>query len=194
MKPGVVVCAVVWVCLSATQAAARSPLDRDRVLSPIRGIQFLESGPDTVTLGVGAFNVIANDDIANDDPSGEARIEYRVGGRWNAIGPMVGVLANTDGGVFGYAALYADMRLGERWVLTPAAGVGAYEDGEGKDLGGVFQFHLGLDVAYRFEDDSRLGLKLAHISNAFLHDENPGSESLLLTYTIPLGDFGLSGP
>lgn len=83
--------------------------------------------------------------------------------------------------------LYTDMRLGEHWTITPAAGIGAYERGGGKDLGGVFQFHLGLDVAYRLQSGSRIGVKLTHISNASIHDDNPGTESLLLTYTIPLG-------
>ena len=94
-------------------------------------------------------------------------------------------MANTDGGVFGYGGVYADFRMGDRVVVIPSAGLGGYSEGDSRDLGGVFQFQLGLTAAYRFRDNSSLGVTFTHISNAKIHDSNPGVESLLLTYTIP---------
>jgi len=43
-----------------------------------------------------------------------------------------------------------------------------------------------LEVAYRFDDRSRLGLSISHYSNAGLGDDNPGTESLMLNYSVPL--------
>jgi hypothetical protein len=138
-------------------------------------------GPDVITLGVGAFDAFKTDAV-----SAEFRAEFRSGRKLTLLGPMVGVLATTDGGVFGYGGLYMDLKIG-RVAITPAGGAGAYRKGGGKALGGTFQFHMGLDLAYLFDGGSRLGLKVTHISNAFLHDSNPGQESLLLTYSLPVG-------
>ena len=91
-------------------------------------------------------------------------------------------MANTDGGVFGYAGLYADFRLGDHILILPSAGAGGYSEGDSKDLGGVFEFHLGATLAYIFEDDSSLGV----ISNARINESNPGVNSLLLSYSLPL--------
>lgn len=175
--------AALSACALSVSAAAQEARDQPSDFT-LGGISFLGDGPDTAAIGAGAFNLIPNDDRA--DTAGEFRLEYRHGGKWHALGPTVGIMANSEGGVFGYAGLYTDMRIADRWIVTPAAGIGGYARGDGKDLGGVFQFHVGLDVAYWFESGDRLGLKIAHISNAGLHDENPGVESLLLTYTFSL--------
>lgn len=99
---------------------------------------------------------------------------------------MAGLMANTDGSVFSYGAIYADIRLGDRVVVYPTTGLGGYSEGDNRDPGGVFQFHLDVTVAYRFEDDSSLGITVPHISNVSIHDENPGVESILLTHTVLL--------
>jgi len=43
-----------------------------------------------------------------------------------------------------------------------------------------------LEVAYRFDGRSRLGLSISHYSNAGLGDDNPGTESLMVNYSVPL--------
>jgi len=131
---------------------------------------------------VGAFNSLSQD---GGDASVEFRIEYRSGDRWHSIGPEIGLLATTEGAVFGYFALFSDIRFAQRWYLTPAAGFGGYAEGDDKDLGGVFQFYMAADLSYRLDGGDRVGLKVSHISNAYIHDRNPGTESLLATYTLP---------
>ncbi|HJT06016.1 MAG TPA: acyloxyacyl hydrolase, partial [Stellaceae bacterium] len=81
---------------------------------------------------------------------------------------------------------YADVRLGNL-VITPFGGLGGYHRGDGEHLGGTFQFRLSLAVAYEFANRSRLGVQYAHISNARIHDINPGDNELLVTYSLPLG-------
>ena len=55
----------------------------------------------------------------------------------------------------------------------------------GKELGGTLEFRTGAELAWRFDDYSRLGLALHHISNASIYDSNPGTEMLVLTYSVP---------
>lgn len=153
------------------------------VVFRIGDLALIGDGPDAVTIGVGAF-----DAVKTDPASAEIRAEYRLGRKLLFLGPMVGVLANSDGGVFGYGGFYFEFQWTDRVVFTPAAGVAAYHSGDGKPLGGTFQFYLGIDVAYRFDDNTRLGIKVGHISNADIHNENDGAESVLLTYTIPLAN------
>jgi lipid A 3-O-deacylase len=42
-----------------------------------------------------------------------------------------------------------------------------------------------MELAYRFDDRSRLGLSLSHYSNASLSDKNPGTEAIMINYSIP---------
>ncbi|MCZ6720209.1 MAG: acyloxyacyl hydrolase, partial [Proteobacteria bacterium] len=58
---------------------------------------------DFLTLGAGGF------DINDDQTSGEFRLEYRSDYRLWFIKPIVGVLANTDGGAFGYGGFGFDI-------------------------------------------------------------------------------------
>ena len=156
------------------------------LLAPVAAV----AAEDRFVLGLGAF-----DGIQFDDGAGEARFEYRSGAAlgeglggdgFRGIAPLAGLLVNADGGVFGYGGLHADLRLTERIVFTPMGGIGGYASGDGKDLGGVFQFIVGSELAYEFDNRARLGLYVTHISNAGIHDANPGTESVLLTFSVPL--------
>ena len=145
----------------------------------------------SVGLGVGAFNIIKRDALQP-----EARIEITPGIRlfssgpyFKGFGPLVGLMVNTDGSVFGYGAGFYDFRVGRRIAIRPQFGIGGYEEGGGVDLGGVFQFHLGISGSYRFDNGHRLGALFAHISNNGIHKRNPGNNSVLLTYSIPF-DWG----
>lgn len=159
-------------------ARAQSPSD-----TPSLGSARL-AGDDASRLdfGVGAFDILGDRGAR---PSAEGQVEFRYGRKLFFIGPAIGILANTRGGIFGYGGLYADVRLGQ-FVLTPVGAVGGYHRGGSEDLGGVFQFRASLELSYEFANQSRLGVQLAHISNAGTHTENPGPNEVLLTYTIPL--------
>jgi lipid A 3-O-deacylase len=136
---------------------------------------------DNLLLGAGVFDL-------RDEPSGAGTVEYRFGRKVFVIGPALGLLANTDGGLFGYVGVYSDLSY-RNFYVTPLLAIGGYREGSGKDLGGVFQFRQSLDLAYRFANGHRLGIRVAHISNASIHDSNPGEEELLLTYSLPVGPY-----
>ena len=79
-----------------------------------------------------------------------------------------------------------DIELNENWVLTPSGGAGAYRRGNGKDMGSVLQFRVQGDIAYRFEDGSRIALSVSHLSNARTSNQNPGAEIISLYYLVPI--------
>jgi len=147
-------------------------------------ISFIDDGRSYAEFGIGAFNILKKRNGGT--LSAVGNLEYRHGQKLFSIGPALGVLTNSEGAVYGYGGLYADIVIGDV-VITPLAGFGGYDRNGSKDLGGVFQFRLSLSAAYEFHNGHRLGAKFAHLSNAFLHDINPGEEEVLLTYSIPFG-------
>lgn len=137
--------------------------------------------PAFIALGAGAF------DMFDDEVAGEFRVEYRSDLRLWHFAPFIGGMVTTDGAVYGYGGFGVDILLGNSFVFTPNAALGLYHEGDGKDLGGPIEFRTGAELAYRFEDQARLGIAFHHISNAGLYDNNSGEESLVLIYAMPLG-------
>lgn len=147
-------------------------------------------GRDVLTVGLGAVDVLDTDALA-----GEGYMAYRfaprlfadrLGDVFHGIGPMVGWRGNTDGGLFGYGDAFLDLRPSERLVLWPSVGIGGYRAGDSRDLGGVFQFHLEVFAGYRVAERHMLGVSFQHVSNAGLHEKNPGTNSIFVTYSIAL--------
>ncbi|MEE2689704.1 MAG: acyloxyacyl hydrolase [Pseudomonadota bacterium] len=137
--------------------------------------------PAFISLATGATGVIA------DRAQGAAfNVEYRSDFDFWKIRPFVGGFATSDASIYGYFGLLVDIYFGRRWVLTPNTAVGAYAEGDGQDLGHVIEFRSGLELAYRFDDRSRLGFAVHHLSNASIGSKNPGTETALLYYSIPL--------
>ena len=96
--------------------------------------------------------------------------------------PILGISANADDAFWGFAGFRWDFRLGEKWIVTPTFATSLYEEGDSKDLGHTIEFRSGLEIARRL-GKGRLGVCLYHLSNASLSDHNPGSESLILTWS-----------
>lgn len=165
---------------SGSAAVARADDGERTAFAHLGQIVVHGSGTDHLSVGAGVF------DFRRDSPPAVGTVEYRFGRKLFMIGPALGVLANTDGGLYGYAGAYVDLSYGSFYV-TPEAGLGGYREGDGPDLGGVFQFRLSLDLAWRADNGHRLGVRVAHISNADIHVMNPGEEELLLIYSFPLG-------
>jgi lipid A 3-O-deacylase len=170
---------VVILATLTHPAAAQSTGNEPIMIGPI---QVLRDEPSYLEFGAGAFNIQENRDSST---SAEGKVEFRYGKKLWGIGPAVGVLANTQGGLLGYAGFYSDFKY-DRFVMTPLAAFAAYHRGGSEDLGGVFEFRLSLTFAYQFDDMSRLGLLVGHISNANIHDKNPSENDLMLTYSIPI--------
>ncbi len=139
------------------------------------------SEPPFLALGAGAIGVIADRDKA-----GVFHFEYRSDLDLWKIRPFIGGFATTDASIYGYFGFALDVFFGRRVVLRPNVAVGVYEEGDGQDLGHTIEFRSGLELAYRFDDRSRLGVAVNHLSNASIGDSNPGTEEVVLFYSVPL--------
>lgn len=140
-----------------------------------------EDDPSFLTLSAGAF------DVGKDDTAFEGRIEYRHDAKFWIFKPFGGVMATSDGGAYAFAGVLIDAYWGNRIVTTLSFAPGAYHEGDGKDLGHTIEFRSQFEIAWRFDDRSRLGLAISHMSNASIGDKNPGEESLTLNYSFPFG-------
>jgi len=134
-----------------------------------------------LALSVGGFDVLHGNNAA------VFRGEFRSGQRLWIFKPIVGAEVTSDGAAYGYGGVGVDIYFGDHVVLTPSFAAGAFERGNGKKLGSWVEFKSAAEVAYRFDNSTRLGVEFDHISNAGLTKYNPGVESLLLVYAIPLG-------
>ena len=136
--------------------------------------------PGVLTAGVGLYDL-----VSHRPHSVEGRLVYRFGwgfaggeGSFRGFHPFVGGMIAGNNSMYGYAGLAAPFQWG-RFEFEPSAGMGAYHRGNGYELGGTFEFHLGLNFAYAVTEKMRVGLMLTHISNANTHRINPGLNSAL---------------
>ncbi len=117
----------------------------------------------------------------------EAGIEYRFRPRVWGLVPAMGGAATGDGAFWAYAGLRRPFRLGTGWRLVPGFAVSFYEEGStGKDLGGPVEFRSILELSRRLAGGSSLGLAVHHLSNSGFYDDNPGSNSVILTWAFPI--------
>lgn len=116
-------------------------------------VALARSGPDAGVVGLGSFDIKDRRSAR----SGAANLEYRFGRKLFVIGPALGLVANLEGGVYGYFGLYADISVGPV-VISPQVAAGGYSRGDSEDLGGVFEFRETVDLSYRFGNGSRLGV------------------------------------
>lgn len=136
-----------------------------------------------LNVNLGTVNVL------NGEKSTRVGIDYRFRplGDWRLV-PALGAEVSDDGAYFIRADLRRDFWLDERWVLTPSFGLGVFEDGRKLHLGNTLEFRSGLELGYRFYREYRIGVAFYHISNAGIGKNNPGTEALVGSLCIPLGD------
>lgn len=140
--------------------------------------------PALLSAGVGWFDMVQQENQAVD-----FRLEYRSDLALWFVKPWVGVEVTSDGAVYGLGGILLDFTLGDHFYFSPSAGVGAYAEGSGRDLGSTLEFRTQVELGYRFDNKARLGLAFGHISNASITDRNPGAEILTLYYSIPFFGF-----
>ena len=165
--------------LAAASGAARADEPGTTAFASLGPIVVHGDEADNLLVGVGAWDV-------RDVTSPAGTVEYRFGRKIFVIGFSLGLVANTDGGLYGYTGAYMDLSY-KNFYFTPQLALGGYHQGGSSDLGGLFQFRESIDLAYRFDNGHRLGVRGAHISNAAIYSQNPGDEEILLTYSFPLG-------
>ena len=142
--------------------------------------------PPRVALGGGAFDVLPDNKKQGDGTTGMALSEYRFGDVLWIVAPFIGVMGTGKGAFYGYGGFGFDINFAGKFVITPTAAVGYFEHGSGIDLGAHTEFRTGAEFGYRFDNLTRLGVGLYHISNAGIGRENPGVELATFVLTVPL--------
>ncbi|MDA0997597.1 MAG: acyloxyacyl hydrolase, partial [Proteobacteria bacterium] len=142
--------------------------------------------PSFLTLSGGWFDI-----NRKKDQGAEFSAEYRSNYKLWQFKPFVHAAGVNNGMTFIGAGVLIDVFLGNRWVLSPSfAPTWWHGKTNALDLGYGLEFRSRLEMAYRFDDRSRLGLSFSHSSNASLGTANPGTESLMVNYSIPISKLG----
>ncbi|MDH3403568.1 MAG: acyloxyacyl hydrolase [Acidobacteriota bacterium] len=141
----------------------------------------------TLVLSAGVFDTAAWTGDKGDFEAIEAGVALHGTPRVWGVGPWGGIAANDDGAFWISLGVRRPFALRRCWHAGPAWAVAYYDRGDGKDLGHEIEFHTGLEIFCRGDSGRSLGIEFYHLSNAGLSDVNPGVNSLVVTYGIPLG-------
>ena len=144
-----------------------------------------EDDPAFISLYAGGYDIIGK----NSHTTGLVGGEYRFATKLWIFKPFLGALGTGNGSAYGYGGFLVDIYLSPRWVLTPNGAFGYFHQGGGTEMGSRAEFRTGAEVAYRFDDRSRLGLQFHHISNAGIGKHNPGEEDAAIVFSIPFDLF-----
>jgi len=141
--------------------------------------------PPRIAIGGGAFDVLPDFVRPGAGATGLALGEYRFGDVLWILAPFVGAFGTGKGAFYGYGGFGFDINFLEKFIVTPSAAVGYFTHGTGIDLGAHTEFREGAEFAYHFDNLSRLGVGMYHISNAGIGQHNPGAEFVTLVLTMP---------
>jgi len=139
-----------------------------------------QGDPSFVTFSAGAY-----DFNRQKAPAYEFGMQYRSDLKLWIFQPMIGFMHNSNSSNDIYAGISLDVFFGNRIVFRPSFAFSYYNRNGGENLGYPLEFRSGAELAYRFDDRSRLGVELYHMSNAHLGTTNPGEESINLVYSLP---------
>lgn len=151
-------------------------------VAPAKAAEKTNDDPAFLSIGAGFY-----DFNRKKEKGAEFRLEYRSNKKIGIFKPFItGAYTSTSQGFIG-AGILIDIYLGRRFVVTPSFAPHYYWGGNSKlDLGHKVEFRSQLELAYRFDNRSRLGVAISHYSNASLADQNPGTETATLYFSLPL--------
>ena len=155
---------------------------------------FYSKAQDRIKFAVGAFDILGDD--TETTFSGTYRFgefdlaQFGMKQGFVDIHPIAGLYLNTEGGIYGFAGLEFEKYLTPEIVLNPSFAVGYYDDnGQSTDLGLDLEFRSGIEVLYEMPNGVRVGPGFYHLSNASLGEDNPGTEMLMLNFSVPFANF-----
>lgn len=135
-----------------------------------------------IVAGVGLLNVFH--DQESEQWMGSLECRFREW-RWD-LRPWIGIAQAEKGTTFVSAGLSYTHEMKNGVRLTAAFAPTFYDANNGRDLGSKLEYYTFGEVGYSFKNHHVLSLRLGHISNAGLAAHNPGVETLMLTYSLPL--------
>ena len=103
-----------------------------------------------------------------------------------SLQPLFGAMATTHGAMLGYAGLGMPYNLADHVFVMPSFSLGFYKHGHDYNLNRTIVARPGVEVAYQFDDKSRLGLSFNVLTNGKSFQARDRLEMVSLTYTMPL--------
>ena len=151
-------------------------------LISINSLAIADTDKNYLSTSIGQF------DINDTKDSAEYRIEYLKGSISKlspgnlSLKPFYGAMINGDDGKYFYSGLRKDIVLSDKTYLTPSFAIGYYDQEKSKDLGYDLEFRSQLEISYKLESMNRIAISINHISNASLGEQNPGVESMVISF------------
>ncbi|MFC3853170.1 acyloxyacyl hydrolase [Salinispirillum marinum] len=132
-------------------------------------------------------------DYAQDSQASQYGVQYLTAERWTPFDfrPVIGLMRTRYASHYVFAGLTRESKFSTKdtgFLLSVDFAPGLYLHGGNEDvnLGFWLQFRSGVNLVYEFADHTRIGLGYHHLSNASLAEENPGTETLTITYSVRL--------
>jgi lipid A 3-O-deacylase len=152
-------------------------------VAPVPDARVVEVQPNKSFFGL---SVGMYDPMSHGKQAAALTLEFQPGVRiLGVLQPIFGAMATTNGAIYGYGGVGVPMRLSKRILLMPSAAVGAYHEGNGYDLDRTIAYRLGTELAYEFDNKSRLGLNAHILTNGKSFGREDRTEIISLTYTTP---------
>ncbi len=133
-----------------------------------------------ISLGTGMLGVLDKDRTLN------FSADYRFAAK-GPVQPRLLASWATDGSRLLGAGLLLNLDLAARCRLTLGFGPGYYERNRGRDLGSTVEFVSTAEFSIAAGRQRRIGLAAGHISNGGLNGKNPGTETLTVFWSLPVG-------
>lgn len=140
-----------------------------------------ENPPEMICLGGGYL------DGGNHHSGGSLQFEHRWGKYiWNHLRPgLIFILPKFCSFYMGLGISY-EWFLKEKVIVIPSFYTGVYYKGKGRNLGYLMEFRSSIELNYVLDNDCRLGIQWAHLSNAHLSHRNPGLNTVTLFIGFPI--------
>jgi len=137
--------------------------------------------PRLLYMGAGVYDIIHNPHNL------QLQLEYRSFIKsFHYARPLIGLFGTDKATFYFYSGMALDIFLGKSFVITPSFAPGLYFKGFGKNLWFPLEFRSSMEAAFVLPNKGRLGAQFYHISNASLGRRNPGAESLIFFYALPI--------
>jgi len=179
---------LVLIALILHSAKVCASNDDNNILSiPFRNVESEMDEHAMINITAGQVGIL-------DNLNGEQRygLEYRFKSFSGPFGfrliPALGLAGAQNGARFIYSDLRHDFYLNRHWLVIPSFGLGLFKDGKDLQLGDKLEFRTGLEFAYQFDNYYRAGVAVFHLSNGGLSSHNPGTEVLVFSFSIPVGN------
>ena len=97
------------------------------------------------------------------------------------LNPVIGGFISAKSATMFYSGF--ETNIGQDSIyLNLSSSAGIYSNGDGKDLGNALQFKSEVNLFYKLDKSSRVGLGSHHISNGGLSSVNPGTNNFYLIF------------